>query len=77
MKASAEIRIRIKETIPIHQDFKIRDIADQVFPNLILSDTDGRTFNRGSAVIARTLRKMPGIIEGPHLVFWADDYAKE
>jgi hypothetical protein len=71
-----EIRARIKEVLPIEQDFKVGDIVDKVFPNLVRYDTEGRTYNRGSAVVARTLRKMPGIIEIKHLTFWAADYAK-
>lgn len=63
----------MKEHIPIHQDFKPSDIADKIYPHLIRQTKSGGVFNLGCATIARRLRKMRGILEVSHGVFWADE----
>lgn len=62
---------KIIGAMPIEQNFRAADIADAVFPHLVRSDTEGRTFNRGVGVVGRELRKIRGVQEVSYGVFYA------
>ncbi len=63
---------RIIEAMPMERPFRAIDIADDIYPNLVRYDSEGRQFNRGVATVARLLRKIRGVQEKPYGVFYAN-----
>lgn len=62
---------KIKEAMPKDRDFRAMEVAQIVFPNHEMNDTEGRCYNMGVATTARLLRKIKGVIEITHGVFYA------
>lgn len=64
----------IQDLIPDQKDFHAVDIANKLYPNSVMYDTEGRLSNRALPTITRTLRKMRGVLEvkDKYLIFWAD-----
>lgn len=74
---SNDTKARIKKAIPIETDFTVGEIVNEVFPDLVRSNSEGRIFNTGSSAVARVLRRMKGVLEVRHLTFWAEEHAKK
>jgi len=64
-------RKRIIEFLPMEKEFRAMEVAEKMYPDLVKSDTEGRTFNRGVGTTARLLRKLKGVQEVRHGVFYA------
>lgn len=64
----------IKNLIPNNQDFNAVNIANEIYPDSVKYDKEGRVFNRAISAATKQLRNMEGVIEvkGKHLWFWAD-----
>jgi hypothetical protein len=67
----SEFEKKVVRACPMNREFRAIDISDAVYPHLVKYDTEGRKFNRGCAVIARTLRLIRGIQEVEYGVFYA------
>ena len=60
-----KIREAIIEAIPKGTPFRVHEVADKVFPDLLRTDAKGRTFNQGSATVSYYLTRMEGVIVTP------------
>lgn len=62
---------KIIKAMPKDRDFRAMEVAQIVFPDHERIDTEGRCYNMGVSTTARLLRKIKGVVENPHGVFYA------